>query len=316
MYCSLRDFCEIVNKKGRNARSGGGSLWAVKLNCLLQVFACGGPGEALASRGRWDEGSQLTGTGLCCPTRAAQSSEPALVYSVSSEGNPRFCVGRDPKADPTLARPGCSREVSGIAIPAGTCLALCITATQRHKSRMAGSKNPCPKSPERQEKQGRGRKNLEVIGKRCIIPPAPLNPSSLPSWKLFPVLACQVLTGNLSDLEDFAGENQCRLMELGLEIKQERQQARLSPHGVSKTCSSSVPKCCPVPVRAEDPAQPSSSQHIPAHPSTSQYIPVPSQHIPARPRPFPACAQQWCGNEGMVNPLHSLRNSPQRSDLV
>ena len=37
----LRDFSEIINKKGRNAKSGHTTSWPVKLNCLLQVLTLG-----------------------------------------------------------------------------------------------------------------------------------------------------------------------------------------------------------------------------------------------------------------------------------
>lgn len=39
--CRLRNFSEITNKKGRNARSGHITLWPVRLNCPLHVPAFG-----------------------------------------------------------------------------------------------------------------------------------------------------------------------------------------------------------------------------------------------------------------------------------
>lgn len=110
-----------------------------------------------------DQSSQHKGKGLCWVIRGANApgaqpegiSEPALVNLVSREGNPRLvCVEASPS-------PGCSEvgEVSGIVIPAGTSLALYIT--QRHKHRLARSKNPCPKSPERQENRAGEGKTLK-----------------------------------------------------------------------------------------------------------------------------------------------------------
>lgn len=74
-----------------------------------------------------NKSSQHKGKGLCCAIRGANApgaqpawiSEAALVYLLSSEGNPRFVL--EPSPIPGHSEVG---EVSGIVIPAGTCLAL------------------------------------------------------------------------------------------------------------------------------------------------------------------------------------------------